>query len=50
VSVTEWFEAHRPSAALDHVRAWLANTHHHALAQRVAGAAFLLRVTAAALA
>jgi O-antigen/teichoic acid export membrane protein len=50
VSVTEWFEAHRPSAALVRARAWLADTSHHSLAQRVAGAAFLIRVAAAALA
>jgi len=51
VSVTEWFEAHRPAFALvRRVRAWRADTSHHSLAQRVAGAAFLIRVAAAALA
>lgn len=51
MSVTEWFEAHRPAFALVRkVRTWLADTSHHSLAQRVAGAAFLIRVVAAALA
>jgi O-antigen/teichoic acid export membrane protein len=51
LSVTEWFEAHRPGAALVRaLKVWRADTGHHSLAQRVAGAAFLIRVVAAALA
>ncbi len=51
MSVTDWFETHRPGAALVRaLKAWRAGTDHHALAQRVAGAAFLIRVVAAALA
>lgn len=52
MSVTDWFEARRPAAAslVRAVRTWLADSSDHALAQRVAGTAFLIRVAAAALA
>ncbi len=51
MSVTDWIEAHRPVASLLRaVRSWLADDSHHSLAQRVAGAAFLIRVASAALA
>lgn len=51
MSVTDWFGARRSAAPLVRaVRAWLSDSSHHSLAQRVAGAAFAIRVASAGIA